>query len=139
MQLRGYRREHTFQAMCSQRRQRKLGLPHTWTQKRSRGQAISQAESMIAWHTAFSLNMGSCTATRGYAELNCTGSGSERAANECSGRLPVSHVFVRIFRYVSTCAKRHQPADPASRMMQLMRRTDVNLRLPIQTCLAHTL
>lgn len=91
--------------MCSHRRQRKLGLPHTWTQKRSRGQAISQAESMIAWHTAFSLNMGSCTATRGYAELNCTGSGSERAANECSGRLPVSHVFVRIFRYVSTCAR----------------------------------
>ena len=88
-------------------RWRGLGLPHTWTQKRSRGQAISQAESMMAWHTAFSLNIGSCTATRGYAEENCTGSGSDLAANECSGRRPVIHVFTRIFKYVSTWHREH--------------------------------
>ncbi len=57
---------------------------------------------MMAWHTAFSLNIGSCTATRGYAEEKCTGSGSWRAAYACSGRRPVIQLFVRIFRYVST-------------------------------------
>ena len=35
----------------------------TWTQNRSRGHAISHAESMMAWHTARSLNIGSWTAT----------------------------------------------------------------------------
>lgn len=40
---------------------------HAWTQKRSRGQASSHAESMTAWHTLRSLYIGSCTATRGYS------------------------------------------------------------------------
>ena len=40
---------------------------HTCTLNRLEGQLSSQAESMMAWHTARSLNIGSCTATRGYS------------------------------------------------------------------------
>ena len=38
----------------------------TWTMSLLLGQLCSQAESMAAWHTARSLNMGSWMAMRGY-------------------------------------------------------------------------
>lgn len=51
----------------------------TWTKRRPLGHVCSHAESMAAWHTARSLNMGSWMATRGYRSPHTTGSGS--AAN----------------------------------------------------------
>ena len=60
----------------------------TCTQNRSRGHAISHAESMMAWQTARSLNMGSWTATLGYTSAYAAGSGRGRQENSSSGRRP---------------------------------------------------